>query len=312
MLLWGRFEAHPVRTCEAYNNLKHTQNSHHVTLDPQKRYLILKKHKGQYLVLLKGESPAQRWVDAGCFSDANLTKSVKHTRKYGKKIFANINPKLQSVLVLSWHNTFCEYHPRRTECRSNRIGRDRNDGHLVLHGLWPQPRNKLYCNVPPKTIARDKHHQWRALPALDLRPETRKQLESYMPGYTAYLHRHEWIKHGTCYGTDPDAYFHDALTLAETVDRSEVGDLLRRQIGQPVTLHQIQRAFARRFGETAKERIEMRCNGKLLSELWISLAGRGDRLKSLLAQAPRRTSRCRSAIVDPAGIQRSTHHRRRR
>ena len=303
VLLLARTTAHPVQSCEAYNNLKHTRNTHHVVLDPAKEYTILKKHKGQYLLLLKDESPAQRWVDDDCFAprktDFHPEKTQSNTKKYKeKKTLLTAQPLL---LVLSWHNTFCETHPRKQECRISK--RSNDPGHLVLHGLWPQPRSNAYCTVPRKIVAKDKHRQWCALPVLDLKPETLSLMERYMPGYRSCLHRHEWIKHGTCYGTDPDTYYRDALSLTAEVDRSEVGQLLRNRIGRRITLGEIRRAFDRSFGAGAGQRVEMKCDRGLLSELWINLRGRGDSLKARIAAAPLRKSRCRSAIVDAPGVQ---------
>jgi len=299
-LLLARFTAHPTQTCEAYNNLKHSRNTHHVVLDPKKEYTILKKHKGQYLILLKGESPAQRWVDNVCFNPQKKANTTNNTKKYKPKIFANRNTEKPTLLVLSWHNTFCETHPRKQECRTDK---QTDPGHLVLHGLWPQPRSNTYCNVPRKVIAADKHHQWRRLPTIDTEPETLELMDRYMPGYLSYLHKHEWIKHGTCYGTDANTYFHDGLSLAAEVNRSDVGRLLKERIGKRITLGEIRRAFDRSFGAGAGQRVEMKCDRGLLSELWINLRGHGDRLKPLIAKAPVRKSRCRSAIVDAPGTQ---------
>ncbi len=294
-ILPARFTAHPTRICEAYNNMRHTKNTHHVRLDPAQEYVILKKHKGQYLILLKGESPAQRWVDNVCFTPQKKADTSDNTKKYKPKIFANRNTEKPTLLVLSWHNTFCETHPRKQECRTNRQS---DPGHLVLHGLWPQPRSNAYCNVPKKIVAADKHHQWRRLPGIDTEPETLEQMDRYMPGYVSYLHKHEWIKHGTCYGTDPDTYFHDGLSLAREVDTSAVGQLLKNNIGKRITLGTLRHAFDRAFGRGAGQKVEMKCDRGLLSELWINLRGHGDRIKPLIAAGAKRKSRCRSAVID--------------
>ena len=55
--------------------MKHTTNTHHVILDTSKTYTVLKHHKGQNLILVKGEQPAQRWVDDECFKKTVDTKS---------------------------------------------------------------------------------------------------------------------------------------------------------------------------------------------------------------------------------------------
>ncbi len=298
----ARFTAHPTQSCEAWNNMKHSKNSHHVVLDTDQDYTVVKKHKGQYLVLLKGETPAQRWVDGACFSGAKQnhrsTKKAKpsyQSKKYQKKIFTNNTKGSANLLVLSWQNTFCETHRNKQECRTDKKS---DAGHLTLHGLWPQPRNNAYCNVPRKTVAKDKHHQWRTLPNIDTEPETLELMDTYMPGYVSYLHKHEWIKHGTCYGTTADRYFHDGLTLTKEVDSSVVGKLLKNNIGKRVTLGVIRHAFDQAFGAGAGNRVEMKCDRGLLSELWINLQGQGDHLKPLISAGHKRKSRCRSAIID--------------
>jgi ribonuclease T2 len=300
---YARFDARPAQACEAYNNMKHTRNTHHVVLSTDRDYTVVKKHKGQYLLLIKGETPAQRWVDDACFSttshQASSTRKPKRTHTkatHPPATLARTKGQTQTILVLSWHNAFCETHPRKQECRTDASS---DAGHLVLHGLWPQPRSNAYCNVPPKVIAKDKHHQWRTLPNIDTEPETLELMDVYMPGYVSYLHKHEWIKHGTCYGTSPDRYYHDALTLAQEVDRSRVGQLLKRHIGTSVTLGQIRQAFDRDFGAHAGQRVEMKCDRGLLTELWINLGDRGEHLRTLIQKGKKRKSRCRKAKIDP-------------
>ncbi len=302
LYLSARFTAAPVMECEAYNNMKHTKNSHHVVLHPNQKYTVLKKHKGQFLVLLKDESIAQRWVDGNCFSKKKRvtkeTNKSEHTKKYQKPILSNKTAKKQSLLVLSWHNAFCETHRKKTECRNPKKS---DKGQLVLHGLWPQPRNNVYCGVPQKLIAKDKHHQWKALPNIDIEESTLALMDSYMPGYVSRLHKHEWIKHGTCYGESADRYYHDALTLASEVDHSAVGKLLRNNVGKKVTLGQIRGAFDREFGAGAGQRVELKCQGGLITELWIHIGDKGDSLRELIAKGSTTKSRCHKGKVDRTG-----------
>jgi ribonuclease T2 len=302
LFISARFTTTPVMECEAYNNMKHTKNSHHVQLHTDQEYTVLKKHKGQYLVLIKGESIAQRWVDGSCFSTKKKSfkksKKPKHTKKYQKPIFINKEAKKQSLLVLSWHNAFCETHRKKTECRNPKKS---EKGKLVLHGLWPQPRNNVYCDVPQKLIAKDKHHQWKSLPNIDIEESTLALMDSYMPGYVSRLHKHEWIKHGTCYGGSADRYYHDALTLASEVDHSAVGKLLRSHVGKKVTLGQIRSAFDHAFGAGAGQRVALKCQGGLITELWIHIGDKGDKLADLIAKGSSTKSRCHKGKVDRTG-----------
>ncbi len=297
-LLSARFIATPLQECEAFNNMKHTKNTHNITLKMNQQYTIIKKYKGQYLTLIKGESPAQRWVSSECLTKAKKPVMSKHTKKYEKPILLNKKSNTQSILVLSWHNAFCETHQNKRECiQSMREGKS----HLVLHGLWPQPRNNVYCNVPKKIAAKDKHHQWRELPNLELEPKTISLLQTYMPGYISGLHKHEWIKHGTCYSKDEESYFSDALSLTREVDSSSVGKLLRQNIGKKITLSQIRKAFDSSFGNGAGKKVELKCKGGLLTELWINIGGEGDKLTELISSGKSVRSRCYTATVDRIG-----------
>ncbi len=122
----ARFDATPIQSCEAYNNMKHTMNTHHVILDTSRKYTVLKHHKGQNLILVKGEQPAQRWVDDECFSkktkmaddlpsnnevvniDDELHSASVHMSDDSNHNTVNQNISPNNLLVLSWHNAFCE------------------------------------------------------------------------------------------------------------------------------------------------------------------------------------------------------------
>jgi len=67
------------------------------------------------------------------------------------------------VLALSWQPAFCERKPNRPECRSQHERRyDANN--FSLHGLWPQPRDYVYCNIPKDIVELDKRGRWSDLP----------------------------------------------------------------------------------------------------------------------------------------------------
>ncbi len=203
-----------------------------------------------------------------------------------------------ALLVLSWHNAFCETHSHKKECRP-RFNTANN--RLVLHGLWPQPRSQVYCNVPASVIGKDKHHQWRALPAIRL-PRTLAKLETiYFPGARSGLDRHEWIKHGTCYSSNPINYFADALLLTAQVDDSDIGKYLREHIGKKVRLATLRKLLEREFGPGTGNKLSMQCRRGLLSEIRISIHGAGHELAPLLRGAKPLHSHCVEAIVDAPG-----------
>lgn len=333
--LVAREEAFATKECPAFNNMKHSKNTHTVHLNTKKKYTILKYHKGQALVLIKGEQPAQRWVDDECFAKSDhgsnpmnvkkaesktvsiedeLSKAsvnmyiAKHTKKYKHSNTNKYNyPKLsqQNLLALSWHNAFCETHRYKKECKRSMFsfGKDKyREKHFVLHGLWPQPRNNIYCGVSKNHVSMDKHKQWNRLPALGLSDDVKMRLTKVMPGVSSNLHKHEWIKHGTCYGTDANSYYADAVNLVEQVNDSKVGAFFTKNIGKRVTLQQVRAVFNRNFGVGTGKRVELKCKGGLITELWLHLGSGSDDLGVLLKKGKQTRSRCQKGLVDKAGF----------
>lgn len=151
------------------------------------------------------------------------------------------------VLAISCQPAFCEREKRRPGCSSQKNGRY-DTSHFLLHGLWPQPGGRLYCNVDGRLIATDKKRRWRDLSALSLSQEMRKALWRIMPGSQSFLHRHEWIKHGTCYSAQPERYYRDSVRLMEAINASAVRDLIAGNIGRRLTNRQIRDVFDKVFG----------------------------------------------------------------
>ncbi len=331
----AREEVFPRHECPAFNNMRHTQNTHGVHLDTQKKYTILQHHKGQDLILVKGEQPAQRWVDDACFSKRSessnplnvekvkckaigiedelskasintyLSKNTKKYKKINTNKYQNKNISKQNLLVLSWHNAFCEIRRYKKECKRSMFSFNRgtySEKHFVLHGLWPQPENKIYCDVSSEYVNLDKHKQWNRLPNLGLSAEVKKRLQKVMPGFSSNLHKHEWIKHGTCYGTDANGYYEDATNLVEQMNDSKVGDFFTQHIGKRVTLQQVRTLFDRNFGLGTGKRVELKCDKGLISELWLHLGSGSDALGTLLKQGQQTRSHCQSGLVDKAGF----------
>ena len=333
--LFARYDAFPTQDCPAFNNMKHTKNTHNVHLDINEKYTILKHHKGQNLILVKGEQPAQRWVDDTCFSkrsesynpvnvekvessvisiEDELSKSssntdlTKHTKEYKElhtNKYQNKNISKQNLLALSWHNAFCETRRYKKECKRSMFSFGRpnySEKHFVLHGLWPQPKNKIYCDVDREYINLDKHKQWNRLPDLDLSDAVEKRLQKVMPGFSSNLHKHEWIKHGTCYGTDANEYYEEAISMVKQMNDSKVGDFFKKHIGKRVTLQQIRAVFDRNFGLGAGKRVELKCDNGLITELWLHLGSGSDALGSLLKHGKQTRSHCQGGLVDKAGF----------
>ena len=307
------------KSCEAFNNLKHTKNYGNVVLKPDSSYQILRQLKGNYFIKVPNAKPMMRWVSVGCFNGTAETKveskSTKPEVKEKKSIFSRLFGKksesknevsktslkssgnLDAILVLSWHNTFCETHSNKKECKQN--GGDAKN-HLVLHGLWPQPRNKEYCGLSGKIKQLDRSKRWNAMPKLDLNSNVLSLMQKYMPGVQSNLQRHEYYKHGSCYSKDANGYFNNALTLTKEIDGT-IGDYLRENIGKKVKAINLKLLASKVYGKDIKNKIAIKCKGRVLSEIWISTKGKGNNIKSLIKGAKPIRSNCQEAIVDAPG-----------
>lgn len=350
-LLLARYEANPSEVCEAFNNMKHTKNTNNMMLDTSKKYTVLKSHKGQKLILIKGANPSQRWVDGDCFKKSKTqnnetmssmeneltrlekemaltlgTDKKKKTKtplnmeeelaRLEKKMHSDFNPtqkkstvSKQNLLALSWHNAFCETHRYKKECKRGIGSLLRSKSHeeqFVLHGLWPQPRKKVYCNVDKELIHADKKRRWRDIPCLALDDDIEKKLAKVMPGFASDLHKHEWVKHGTCYGTDANTYYAEAISLVEQFNNSSLAAFFKASRGKRVTLTQIKKIAQKEFGKGASKSIAIQCKKGLITEIWLQLGSGSKDLATLLKKGKKNYSRCKSGLIDKAGFTKET------
>jgi len=314
----GAKDLQATKECEAFNNLKHTKNNMHIKLSVGREYQILREQKGNYFIKVPNANPQTRWVSKDCFgankaisqnmqikTDTITNNKTQATSKPAKKpgllsrLFGKkenntkTNSNLETLLVLSWHNSFCKTHSNKKECRRNG-GNAKN--HLVLHGLWPQPRNNSYCGVSQSIKHKDKSKMWNALPKLNLQNKTIKLLEQYMPGYQSNLQRHEYYKHGSCYSKDANFYFSNATNLTKEIDTT-LGEFFRKNLGKLVSSHNAKKILIKNFGNEIKNKIAFKCKGKYLSEIWISLKGQGNQIKPLLKNAPSLVNRCNNFTI---------------
>lgn len=303
------------KECSAFNNMKHTTNTNNIKLKTGQKYRILQSNKGQILTLIEGERVAQRWVDEACFNDRSTavkeeekvaTKETTSEKKSTKNTIPTTSDKLftskakQNLLALSWQNAFCQTHQYKRECKSMNI-KDFGATHFVLHGLWPQPRNNQYCNVSKREVGKDKNKQWNKLNKLDLNSTVRNELSKFMPGYSSNLHKHEWVKHGTCYGTTANEYYSNALVLLKQVNESAVQKYFKLNIGKTVRLKEVRQVVDKAFGKGAGKHVTMNCNKGLVTELWFHIGNGEDDLKGLLSKGETPRSRCTKGRVDPVG-----------
>jgi ribonuclease T2 len=210
------------------------------------------------------------------------------------------------ILAVSWQPAFCETAPDKPECRSQSASRF-DASHFTLHGLWPQGE---YCDVSARNEQLDRAGRWSDLPPVDLSAPLRRELETAMPGTQSQLDRHEWIKHGTCFPGDAEAYFAASLTLLEQLNASPVRDLFAGSVGKRLTQQQIRGAFDQAFGVATGDSVRITCeddgNRTLVSELTLGLWGTIDRtpdLAALLAAANPTRGGCSAGLVDTVGLQ---------
>ena len=214
------------------------------------------------------------------------------------------------VLAISWQPAFCEGRSRLPECRAQTAG-GYDATHFTLHGLWPQPRSRAYCGVSQDAIDLDKKRRWRDLPMDRISQPVWQRLQQVMPGTRSGLHKHEWIKHGTCAGTSGvDEYFSDALDVVDAINASAVQALFASRIDREVSGDEIRAAFDKSFGRGAGDRVRISCkndNGRrLIVELTIGLSGdisRDSNVADLIAASSSTEPGCPSGVVDPVGLQ---------
>ncbi len=146
------------------------------------------------------------------------------------------------ALVLSWSPTFCSNATAR-----DRLQCDRQDGRryaFVLHGLWPQYergypgdcRTARRPFVPPPLIDS----------MLDIMPS---------PG----LVTHEYRKHGTCSGLDPQSYFALSRQLYNRVRIPE--KMINPFETQSLGLDELARDFLRANPGLKPEQFAIACSG---------------------------------------------------
>ena len=302
----GCFKA--TKACEAYQSYRKKTNPGNVELESGRLYPIVERSKknAAFRVEVKGLKRTKRWVESSC---GEVQTSCSATAKVSaKKISKNRESKKAGkkggsyLLALSWQPSFCETHGKKKECRTQTTNRyDAN--HLSLHGLWPQPRSNTYCGVSSTDKGIDRNKRWHLLEPVKLSQKTATELAFIMPAVMSNLQRHEWIKHGTCYGADAETYYADSISLTKQINESIVGKLFNKGVGKRVTLKQVRAHFDKAFGKGAGSKVDMRCDRKgRVSELWINLKGKVElgNIAKLLNKSIRAGSTCSVGLIDKA------------
>jgi ribonuclease T2 len=289
--------------CLAMQSFKRDTNPGNVRLTPDMAYALIGKNKVEathYRIRINDAVPKERWVSVSCgFILTDCQKSGVKTDSS-----SNDDPSLpEYLLAISWQPAFCQSHQSKNECRTQDVNRyDAN--HFTLHGLWPQPQSNIYCDVSNVDKTLDKRNIWEQLPQPDISSATFEDLIEIMPGVASYLHRHEWIKHGTCYSPTPEEYFIESIMLTEQINASVVREYFADNIGKTIPVSEIKAKFDEAFGPGSGDKVKVKCSNDMISELWINLKGEitsESRLSNLLLQAEPTSSKCQNGLVDPVG-----------
>ncbi|WP_310618806.1 ribonuclease T2 [Flexibacterium corallicola] len=300
------------QSCPAYQSFKKRTNPGELSVNVNEAYTLIGKNKEPveyYQILIEETKPQQRWVNAKCGEYLSKEQAEQgEGRGNSGEIGSGVDGSPAYVLAASWQPSFCETRPSKTECKTQNSNRF-DASNLVLHGLWPQPRGNVYCGVSDVIRLTDKNGNWKELPKLKLSEELRKDLEKIMPGYASYLHRHEWYKHGTCYGSTAQQYFDHSLDLMEQLNLSAVNTLFSENIGDYIGAEDIRNSFDEAFGQGAGAKVEVDCDvvggRRLIGELRIHLQGtlnEGAAFADLLENAPSAKQGCSGGIVDEVGL----------
>lgn len=299
------------RSCPALVSIRKDTNPGMVITGPGLSYKLLasnRKKATHFRIEVPGAQPPERWVEAECgkvipAAAAGATAPAAPAAR----------PKasdLAYVLALSWQPAFCETNLRKPECRwQSGSGQDAN--YLSLHGLWPQPSTRAYCNVESALRQASENGRWKDIPAPQLSLSTQADLEAMMPGSRSQLERHEWLKHGTCYAVpEAETYFRDSFRLLKAVNGSAVSDLFMKNVGRQVSTTQIRAAFDDAFGPGAGQRVRVSCkddgNRRLIAEITIGLRGDipgGTPVSDLIMASPPTDPGCPGGVIDPVGPQ---------
>ena len=267
----GSFTA--TQSCPAFQSFRRSSNPGDVQVEPNKTYEAIAKNKPDathFRIIVEGAQPRERWVSSSC---GHLDGNDQQSPGAGQ---AAPGTRATHVLAMGWEPAFCEQHRDKSEC-GELTSSSFASMHLSLHGLWPQPRGRQYCDVAPDVRDIDQNHDWNALPEPEISPETRRRLAAVMPGVQSNLQRHEWIVHGTCFGSKADEYFARAAGLAEAVNASGVAKLFADNVGKSLSTEAIRAAFDNAFDAGAGARVTVSCHGRggnrTITELIVNLAG---------------------------------------
>jgi ribonuclease T2 len=289
--------------CPAVRSISGASNAGGIVTEVDRAYELLGANRANepshFQIRITAADPRERWVEVGC-GDVVAACDLPDAPTAPPEEASSSG----YVLAASWQPAFCQIHRSKTECRAQTPERF-DSAHFALHGLWPQPRDNVYCGVSRKQRADDAASRWSDLPPLELTDQTRADLDVVMPGTQSDLERHEWIRHGTCYSDTAEEYFVESLQLMNQLNASPVRVLFADRVDELVTAKELRAAFDQAFGAGAGERVEIACSGRLIAELRIHLDGAitgTSRLAELIAAADPVGAGCTGGRIDPAAF----------
>ncbi len=174
------------------------------------------------------------------------------------------NP-IDGTLAVIWYPSVCKVH-RYPACRRPLPFWLQN---FTLHGLWPK---KQYCHVPARLKMLDKKGAWQKIP-LKLPSSLEELLLRYMPGTISGLHKHEWVKHGSCYSSSPEVYFLDSIALVDQLNHTPLRDFFLEHRGKRVQTYKIRRLFDKIYFKGAGRRVKFVCKQGYLTQMYLRLKG---------------------------------------
>lgn len=321
------------QSCPAFQSFKDQTNPGSIMLQVDHSYRIIERNKADgpshYRLIMPGVSPQERWVAVGCGIRTVDEGSTPGPTQPDRPVTGDVNPlptapATWNVLSASWQPAFCEtgggYLPnsntQKPECATQTA--DRPDAsHFALHGLWPQPfePKSEYCGYTRKQAdAFDRIKNFDEFDGISLTDPTWALLNAAMPGTQSRLERHEWTKHGTCYGKSQDDYFTDSALLLDKLNATDLDEFFVANLGKVVSNIDIRTKFDEIFGAGTGNKVGIGCslektgNRIVLTELRIHIKGdvspASDLGAMILAADDALNDSCRDPmVIDAVGIQ---------
>jgi ribonuclease T2 len=153
------------------------------------------------------------------------------------------------VLALSWSPEFCasnEARPNSDQCS--------RPHEFIVHGLWPQNERGYpgSCDVGGKRVS----------------TATADRLAPLVPDRGLVFH--QWRKHGSCSGMEPDAYFATLERAAHSI-RVPSAWLATASQGRRLRYTDVERAFIEANPRLAAQDIAIECRQQHLREVRVCL-----------------------------------------